>query len=152
MIPIRVCAKAIIIRGGRILAVKYAGESGEYYALPGGAQHHGETLLEALERECREELGVKVSNQCLRFIREYIGALGESSWRDAEIHQVEFMYECEIEGPDKPIGGTHQDHLQVDVEWLPIDRISDYRFYPKKLVEYLGEPFPDGIEYWGTAE
>ena len=145
MIPIRNCAKAIIIKEGKILAVRYAGQSGEYYALPGGAKHHGETLLEALDRECLEELGVTIKNLGLRFVREY-------RWRDAEIHQVEFLYECEIEGEDEPIGGTHHDYLQVGVEWLPIDQISAYRFYPKKLVEYLGKPLPGVIEYWGTAE
>ena len=33
-----------------------------------------------------------------------------------------------------------------------IDQISAYRFYPKKLVEYLGKPLPDVVEYWGTVE
>jgi ADP-ribose pyrophosphatase YjhB (NUDIX family) len=69
MRPIRNCAKAIIVRDGSILAVKYADEGGEYFALPGGGQLHGETLPEALARECHEELGVSVRNQGLRFIR-----------------------------------------------------------------------------------
>jgi 8-oxo-dGTP pyrophosphatase MutT (NUDIX family) len=151
MRPLRNCAKAIIIRDQHILSVKYADEGGEYYALPGGGQLHGETLPEALLRECHEELGATVKNKGLRFIREYIGKDGDSSWRDAGVHQVEFLYECELAAGQEPIGGSHWDHSQVGLVWLPIESIKAYRFYPRKLVEYLGRPLPDRIEYWGKA-
>ena len=39
-ISIRNSAKALIIRNGEMLVVKYADQGGEYYALPGGGQHH----------------------------------------------------------------------------------------------------------------
>jgi len=152
MSQIRNCAKAILIQDSKILAVKYADEGGEYYALPGGKQLHGETLPQALIRECMEELGISARNLGLKFIREYIGKHGESSWRDANVHQVEFMYECEIVGGDDPRGGIHQDHAQVDIAWLPIDSLADYRFYPKKLIGYLQGPLPLKVEYWGNAE
>ena len=152
MKPIRNCAKAIIIRDRRLLTVKYVDEGGEYYALPGGGQHHGETLPEALQRECCEELGVTVQNRGLRFIREYIGKLGESSWRDAGVHQVEYLFECELLAGQEPHGGSHQDHSQVDLVWLPIDAISAYRFFPRMLTRYLGRVYPDRIEYWGAVD
>ena len=150
MRPVRNCAKAIIIRGGHILSVKYSDEGGEYYALPGGGQLHGETLPKALLRECREELGITVKNLGLRFIREYIGKDQESTWRDAEIHQVEFIYECELDG--EPKTGSHRDHGQVGIAWLPIDAITEVHFYPKTLIRYLGRPLPRQIEYWGSVE
>ena len=149
---IRNCAKAVIIREQRILTVMYSDEGGDYYALPGGGQLHGETLTEALIRECQEELGVSVKNKSLKFIREYIGKDGDSSWRDAHVHQLEFIFECELGTGEEPRGGFHKDHSQVDIVWLPIGSISDYHFYPKKLIEYLGKPFPDQIEYWGSVE
>jgi hypothetical protein len=95
---------------------------------------------------------VSVLNQQLRFIREYIGKLGESSWRDADVHQIEFIYECEIRDEDEPDQGSHKDHSQVDFEWLPIDQIGEHQFYPKKLIGYLGKTFPQEIEYWGGVE
>ena len=152
MRPIRNCAKAIIIRDDRLLTIKYSDEGGEYYALPGGGQLHGETLPDALHREVREEVGLSVTNQELRFIREYIGKLGESSWRDAEVHQVEFLFESDILDDEEPGGGSHHDLSQVDFAWLPVNQIEGYRFYPKKLMEYLGKPFPEEIEYWGSVE
>ena len=152
MRPIRSCAKAIIVRDERILTVKYSDEGGEYYALPGGGQLHGETLPATLLRECREELGVTVVSLGLRFIREYIGKEGESRWRDADVHRVEFLYECALEPGQEPQMGRHGDHSQVDIAWLPIESISQYRFYPRALVSYLGSPFPDRIEYWGSVD
>ena len=152
MRPLRNCAKAIIIRDHKLLTVKYADEGGEYYALPGGGQLHGETLPETLVRECYEELGVTVKNCGLKFIREYIGKDGDSSWRDADVHQVEFLYECELQADAEPQGGAHWDHSQVDLVWLPIDSIAAYRLYPKSLIPYLKDPLPDRIEYWGNVE
>ena len=152
MRPIRNCAKAIIVRHGRILTVQYSDEGGEYYALPGGGQLHGETLPATLLRECREELGITVVNLGLRFIREYVGKEGDSHWRDADVHQVEFLYECALEPDQEPDMGRHHDHSQVDIAWLPIRDLWRYRFYPKALVKYLGSPFPGRIEYWGSVE
>lgn len=150
--PTRNSAKALIIRDGNLLAIKYADSGGEYYALPGGGQQHGETLEEALHRECYEELGVQVRNLGLRFIREYIGKDGESSWRDADIHQVEFIFECELDSGEEPKGGHHKDLTQVAIFWIPISSISEFRFYPKTLTGYLNQPIPDQIEYWGSVE
>lgn len=152
MRPMRNCARAIIIRDGHILSVKYSDEGGEYYALPGGGQLHGETLPKALVRECQEELGVVVKNLGRRFIREYIGKDQESSGRDADVHQVEFIYECELESGADPKMGLHRDYSQVAIAWLPILEISEYRFYPKTLIGYLGKPFERTIEYWGNVE
>lgn len=152
MEPIRNCAKAIIIRDSHLLTVKYSDQGGDYYALPGGGQLHGETLPEALMRELREELGLNVSNRGLRFIREYVGMFGESAWRDADIHQVEFLYECTIGEHDEPTRGSNPDQAQVDFAWLPIDQMDQIRFYPKRLIAYLGKPLSSKIEYWGAVE
>jgi 8-oxo-dGTP pyrophosphatase MutT (NUDIX family) len=142
----------MIIEDDRILCVTYADEGGDYYALPGGAQVHGETLPAALLRECREELGVAVVNLGLRFIREYIGSQGESAWRDAAVHQVEFLYECELPPDQQPGLGPSPDHSQVDVVWVSIAEIPRVRFYPKTLVPYLGRPFRAAVEYWGAVD
>jgi 8-oxo-dGTP diphosphatase len=152
MKPIRTCAKAIIIRDERILTIQYADEGGEYYALPGGAELHGETLPAALLRECQEELGVTVASLGLRFIREYIGSQGESAWRDADVHQVEFLFECALAPGEEPRMGSLPDHEQADIAWLPVRDMSLYRFYPKALVRYLGRPLPDSVEYWGSVD
>lgn len=152
MSNIRNCAKAIIIRDGSILAIKYADAQRDCFALPGGAQLHGETLNETLIRECREELGVTVINQALRFIRECIFNVTDSTQTEVELHQVEFIFECSIEGNAEPGMGKHRDYSQVDVAWLPLDQLHTDIFYPKKLIEYLDEHLPEVIEYWGLGD
>ena len=67
-------AKAIIIENGAILLIRYRDSTemglGDWYSLPGGRQRFGETVAEALVRECREEIGAEVRPQRLHFVRE----------------------------------------------------------------------------------
>jgi YD repeat-containing protein len=56
----RICARACIIRDGRLLLSKYRDERGYWYVTPGGGQVRGETLEECVVREAREELGIDV--------------------------------------------------------------------------------------------
>jgi 8-oxo-dGTP diphosphatase len=60
MPEVRLSVKAIIIREGHLLVLKCRDELGAWYVLPGGGQQVGETLDQALRRECLEELGCEV--------------------------------------------------------------------------------------------
>jgi 8-oxo-dGTP diphosphatase len=51
-------ARAIIIRDKRILMV--TGHGADYYWTPGGGIDEGESIIDALHREIKEELGVSV--------------------------------------------------------------------------------------------
>src|SRR5690606_37838510 len=56
---VRVAAKAVIVRDGRLLTVKSKDllhPERFYYSLPGGGQQPGENLLDAMRRECLEEV------------------------------------------------------------------------------------------------
>jgi len=54
---IRNSAKAVIIKDGKVLLTQNIDEEGLFYLFPGGGQEKGETLHEAVVRECIEELG-----------------------------------------------------------------------------------------------
>ena len=43
--PVRNSAKAIVLSKGRVLVNRCTSRFGDYYALPGGGQREGETLL-----------------------------------------------------------------------------------------------------------
>jgi 8-oxo-dGTP diphosphatase len=130
---IRNSAKAIIIDGRRLLAIKQYDDEGDWYTLPGGGQHPGETLAGALQRECLEELGVGVEVGPLRHIREYIGANHEFAVEDADAHQVEFMFECVLLDDPFTSEPILPDERQVGIAWLPLADLCSYRLYPLEL-------------------
>jgi len=148
---IRNSAKAIIIKNGCLLTVKNIDSEGDWYLLPGGGQNLGETLKEALHRECIEEIGIDVSVGRLRYIREYIGKNHEFSEHDGDSHQVEFMFECEFDEEQPPKLGNNPDAYQVDIAWLPINEIHEYRIYPKLLGDLLLSEVDDDITYSGDV-
>ena len=53
--PVRNSAKALVLNDGKILVNRCVSRFGDYYALPGGGQREGETLLEAVRRELLED-------------------------------------------------------------------------------------------------
>lgn len=134
---IRNSVKAIIIKDKKILLTKNRDEFGIFYLLPGGGQEHKENMIEALNRECQEEISSKVKVKNLLFIREYIGKNHEFAEFDYNIHQIEYMFECEVIDY-KNIGvGLTPDSMQIGVEWIEIDKLKDIRIYPKELKKYI---------------
>jgi 8-oxo-dGTP diphosphatase len=133
---IRNSAKAVIVKQGKLLALKMQENGSVYYILPGGGQEHGETLHEALQRECEEELGVSVEVGDLLFVREYIGKNHELSVKHFDAHQTEFMFACSVEGDEFALG-TNPDKGQVGAEWIPIDELMDYQLFPRELRQHL---------------
>lgn len=136
-LPFRNSAKAVIIKDSQLLTVKCRDRLGLYYLLPGGGQEQGETLHETLTREVKEEAGVDIKIGELKFIREYIGKNHEFAEHDSGTHQVEFMFLCEIRGDCEPKNGPVPDEGQLGVEWIELDKLMEYRFYPKALRERL---------------
>ena len=59
----RIRVSAILMWQGRILLCRQEKPGKEYWLLPGGGVDAGETLVEALRRELREELGVTADVQ-----------------------------------------------------------------------------------------
>ena len=140
---LRNSAKAIIVQDGRLLVLKMVDREGDFYILPGGGQRHGEPLTGALRRECLEEIGTSVRIGRLRLMREYIGRNHEFSEHDADSHQIEFMFECELDAGTAPRVGHRPDESQVGVVWLPISELEDRRLYPKVLRTIIKKGIPD---------
>ncbi|MCM2266384.1 MAG: NUDIX domain-containing protein [Elusimicrobiales bacterium] len=136
---VRISAKAIVIRKGRLLLMRAADRQGTYYLLPGGGQKNGETLHEAVVRECAEETGLLVQPGQPRYIRDYVARHHEFARWDASFHQVEIMFPCEF---IKRIGAPHEpDARQTGISWVATSRLGKIRLYPSLLKILIA---PDG--------
>lgn len=137
---IRISAKAIIIREGRLLVLRKNGNTGAYAVTPGGGQQLGELLPEALRRECEEEINTPVKVGRLLFIREYIPAFHEFAAEAHHSHQLEVFFACEV--PDDYIAakGSDPDPGQESVEWVRLEDLEAVNYYPKVLIPLLQNP------------
>ncbi|MDQ3702058.1 MAG: NUDIX domain-containing protein [Chloroflexota bacterium] len=140
----RVGVKALVIRGGLLLCVRKRDDSGDLCTFPGGGQEPGETLVEAVRREFREEVGLEVEVEELLFVREYIGSNHEFAAADAHVHVVDHIFRCTLlpgqtgtEGPLASFVPLGADLGQVGVEWLPVEALDNYPFRPRALQERL---------------
>lgn len=133
MSRIRNSAKALIIQDGCILAILKTDPLGDYYILPGGGQQYGEKLSETVIREVMEETALEITVGQLRYIRDYISRNHEFAETEKDCHQVEFMFACHIAGSGKAHLGASPDDNQIDVHWLPLDRLMEFRLYPLDL-------------------
>jgi len=121
---IRNSAKALIIRDGKMAAVKLEDSDGIWYIMPGGGQETEELLPETVSREAAEELGLRVRAKELVFVVE--GRHGES------FHRVDLVFLCEYLGEIEN-AVLHGDTNQTGVEWLDLATLNTAPLYPSKL-------------------
>ena len=139
MKPIRNSIKAIITEKGNILLTKNRDKQGFFYLLPGGGQEPGENMKVALLRECMEEINKEIEIMDLVLVREYIGKNHEISKWDKDIHQIEYMFKCDIKGERSIEIGETPDIMQEDVEWVPLKKLKNIRIYPSILKKIFKE-------------
>lgn len=108
----RPSVRAVILRGDRVAMVhslKY-----DYYKFPGGGIEAGESHLEALVREVREETGLKIIEPTVveygSVMRRRRGMYGEEIFE-----QENFYYFCEAE---EASGAQHLDAYEAEAEFV----------------------------------
>ena len=143
--PIRNAAKALIIKDGKMLAIKLREGEDEWYIMPGGGQESEEALPDAVRREVAEELGIAVNVKDLVFVIE--GIHGES------FHRVDLVFLCEYVGVLED-AVLHGDTNQVGWDWLDISTLNRAPLFQSKLRRpimnlYEGKDYP---VYLGNEE
>jgi 8-oxo-dGTP diphosphatase len=129
--PIRNSAKAIVISEGRILLNRCTSRFGEYYALPGGGQNPGESLLDAVRREVLEETGYSVKPLRLSGIYERIAE--RPGFGDDNIcHKLYFVFLCHLVN-ERPASPTEHDKFQIGLEWVNLKDIPTSNMFPHAI-------------------
>jgi len=121
---IRPVVRAVIYRDGALL-VQVKEKPGEpvFLTLPGGKQEPGETVEEALKRECMEEVGAEITVGPLLHVAEVFKPKSEGLQ-----HQLELLFACEVSADYQPHVGVHPDPSQTGTEWVsPVTRADAFR-------------------------
>lgn len=134
---LRNSVKAIIIEDGKLLVLRKKNGNGAYTVLPGGGQKFRETLHQTLKREVFEEISAKVKIGKLLHIREYFSEKHGFALEDLKIHQVEFIFKCDLVDPYHPKTGHFPDPHQKEVVWVKLDQLDEANFYPVALRKIL---------------
>ena len=55
------------------------------------------------------------------------------------MHQIEFTFACSLQDGASVGTGEEPDQRQVGFEWIALDQLEAYRFYPKAIRHLLAE-------------
>lgn len=126
---IRIRVAGVYIENGKILLVQHRKFNQEYYLLPGGGQHTGESALQALVREWKEELSVDIEPGEFLFSGESIPPDINSR---KHVYQMVFSVK-EIRGEIK----LQPDQTLVGQAWVDIARLPNLVLYPLCMDQIL---------------
>ena len=130
--PVRNSAKALVLHEGKILVNRCTSRFGDYYALPGGGQREGETLLEAVRRELLEETGYCVMPMRLSAIYERVCAQREGGMS----HKLYFIFLCHL-AEEQGGAPTERDRFQVGMEWIDASELRRRNLFPRAIRDNL---------------
>ncbi|MBU3964733.1 NUDIX domain-containing protein [Patescibacteria group bacterium] len=132
--------RVIIIDSNKILLINRVKGENSYWVLPGGGVEQCESHERAIERECLEELGIKIRVQKL-FLRR----VGDKQGMEG---QYEFFYLCDMVGGKVGTGGGPefqpgtQYKGEYRISWVDLKKLPDLNLKPgevkdKIIQEYL---------------
>ncbi len=150
LIPqIRNTPRALIIRNRDILLIQKEYDDGQIrFAFPGGGQEAGETLIQAMNRECMEEIGSEVEVSKLVHVADCVKPRDTVPLTTR--HLVEFFFECRVAKDYIPHNGHHPDKHQVAVVWKDIRQLEQTDIFLPALAPYLDRAeLNDGSVYLG---
>jgi 8-oxo-dGTP pyrophosphatase MutT (NUDIX family) len=108
-----VTVAAVIVRDGKFLLVEEETEAGVRFNQPAGHLEHGESLLEAVIRECLEETGYHFQPQFLLGIYQWPRPVGDVTY-------LRFAFTGELTGhdPERPL-----DTGIIAPRWLTLEEM-----------------------------
>ena len=124
----------VLVHDGKLLVQR--DRNGSEYAIPGGHVKIGETTVDGLIREYREETGADIKAVKLLWTEECFW-----EWGARQAHNIASYYLIELaDGSDIPDTGefvSHNDNCNVVLGWMPIDQLVDITIYPDFIKEHI---------------
>ncbi|MCR1899956.1 NUDIX domain-containing protein [Irregularibacter muris] len=122
----------VLIRNNKILVQR--DKDGSEYALPGGHVKIGESSIDSLIREYREETGADILCERLIWTEECFW-----EWNKKSANTIAFYYLIALRNDtDIPDNGefiSQKDNSNVVLGWLPLDELKSLTIYPSFLKE-----------------
>jgi ADP-ribose pyrophosphatase YjhB (NUDIX family) len=134
-----ICIRAVILNKGKILVCQRKKKG--YFFFPGGHLEFGEKMGDALAREIKEELGVKVKKFSL------IGIIDNVFTEDNEKHhEINMVFETKL---DKYNVISKEDH--IDFYWKTMDEFKKEKILPIVLKKELISWFKTKKMFWASG-
>ncbi|OGN12181.1 MAG: hypothetical protein A3B91_00665 [Candidatus Yanofskybacteria bacterium RIFCSPHIGHO2_02_FULL_41_29] len=117
-------AVIIIINDDKILLLYRLKNGEEYYVFPGGGVEDGESVLDAVVREAKEETGLDVTIKL-------------KLWEYENKDRVEHFFLADKFSGELKIGGPEETRQSADnvyrLEWVALDKVSDLKLVPEEM-------------------
>ena len=135
-------ARAVILNGRSVLLVRQKGMSNTF--LPGGHIEIGESAGAALQREIREELGLRLE------IEKFLGCV-EAGWEECATcnYEINLLFKAILPHPEIP-PVSREDHLEF--LWSSVDDLGKNNLLPQPLQNLIpGYMAGDDAAWWGST-
>ncbi|MEM9100282.1 MAG: NUDIX hydrolase [Pseudomonadota bacterium] len=125
--PIRIAARAVIVRDGAVLLVNAFPGTTELWCAPGGGGVTGEGLTETLMREVEEEIGLQITPGALAGVSEFHNPADG-------FHQVDIFFHASAVG-EMPERWTDPEGIVVAHRWATEAELARLNHKPDHLAE-----------------
>ena len=133
--PHRIAAGAIVVRGNRILLVRYRDSGGgTYLAAPGGGVREHESVADAAVRETFEETGLRVEPRRVLLIEDIL---------TARFKMCKVWLACRVVGGDLRATENARFEGIIEARWFHRPELDSERVYPGIVITRTWQSFRD---------
>ena len=146
MSPIKqiiVRCRAVILNEEKMLVVKHSPDF-DFYAFPGGKLEYGEDVLECMERELVEELGIRPNIGRLLYVRSFINK--------EKIQSIQFFFEIKNSADYLNTEELARSHAHEITEIIWVNKTDTIKIRPTNIMQDFknGEILSDKIIFIKT--